>query len=551
MDVNYGKIGTRFYLVGLILTAIFIPTSKYFLSLSQFYLLAVWMISGLPINEIHNMFPNKSFFKRLFSQIGVALYGIWNNIKNRFNIFLHNKIAIILVSLFIMHVIGLIYTSDFQYAVKDLRIKLPLIVFPVILSSMKPLNKKHFDIVLWFFIASVFFVSIFSAVKLFRHDFVDVRELSVFVSHIRFCLCMVFSIFIMAYFLVKRDYKLIVKVGILVLIAWFCWQIKIFESFISVLIIINLCLILLLYFIFKHKSVKFRIISTIVIIALLSLIIYRVYDIVRDCRTPEKVIVEQLDKTTKLGNPYIFDTIHFGVEDGRYVGLYLSKKEMIKAWNQRSDMNVKNSNNYYILVRYLTSKGLRKDAEGVEQLTEEDIDNIENKIANYNYINNPGIKTRISKLMVAYEKYKKKNDINESSVFQRLEYIKASLHIIRKHPVFGVGTGDIINAFKQFYEENNSNLKQENRNRSHNQYLSITIVFGIIGLIWFLITMLYPYFSDKKNRNFLYSVFLFIILFSMLSEDTIETQIGVTLYAFFNSFLIFSSPLVQEEERTT
>ena len=28
---------------------------------------------------------------------------------------------------------------------------------------------------------------------------------------------------------------------------------------------------------------------------------------------------------------------------------------------------------------------------------------------------------------------------------------------------------------------------------------------------------------------------------SMLTEDTLETQIGVTLFAFFNSFLVFAN----------
>ena len=60
------------------------------------------------------------------------------------------------------------------------------------------------------------------------------------------------------------------------------------------------------------------------------------YKVVKDYLNPAKVDVTQLDTHTKLGNPYVFDTIRFGVEDARYVGLYLSKKEMLDAWNKRS-----------------------------------------------------------------------------------------------------------------------------------------------------------------------------------------------------------------------
>ena len=78
------------------------------------------------------------------------------------------------------------------------------------------------------------------------------------------------------------------------------------------------------------------------------------------------------------------------------------------------------------------------------------------------------------------------------------------------------------------------------------QYLSITVGFGIIGLVWFLVSLLYPYLSSKRNRTYLYTVFMVILLLSMLPEDTIETQAGVTWFAFFNSLLIFASEMGEE-----
>ncbi len=542
MKVEYGKTGTYFYLVGLILIGIFLPTSKFGLSVSQFYLLALWMLLGLDMRSINKMYTEKTFINRILYRIAFSFNGIWNIIKTRFNDFIHNKIAVVMVSMYLMHFIGLIYTSDFQYAFKDLRIKLPLLVFPLILSSMKPLNRKQFDTVLWFFISSVFFVTILAAIKFISCDFVDVRELSVFVSHIRLSLCIVFSIFILGYYFVKRNYSIIIKSIVIFLILWFLWIIMILESFIGLLIIATLCVILSLYFSFKINN-SFIKISTIIIIAALPIIsLHYIYKTIHNYRTPEKVIVEQLDTHTKLGNPYVFDTIRYGIEDGRYIGLYLAKQETIDAWNNRSDKTIESvyDKKYRILIRYLTSKNLRKDAEGVSQLTEDDIRNIENGVANYNYINNPGIKTRIMKIIISYDNYVSSKNANGSSVFQRVEYIKASLNIIKDNPLIGVGTGDIANAFQQYYEDTNSKLEKENRLRSHNQYLAITVAFGIIGLLWYLFSLLYPL-HEKKNRNYLYIIFLAIMLMSMLTEDTLETQIGVTLFAFFNSFLVFAN----------
>ena len=292
----------------------------------------------------------------------------------------------------------------------------------------------------------------------------------------------------------------------------------------------------------RNKNLVVRIsVIAVVVIVLLSMIYY-LYDVIHRYRTPERIVVEQLDTHTKLGNPYVFDTISYRIEDGRYVGMYLSIDEMINAWNARSDKKINSiyDDGYGSLVRYLTSKDLRKDAEGVSQLTDDDVINIENGIANFNYIENPGLKTRIMKIMVAYDNYADDRDANGSSVFQRVEYIKASLNIIKENPIMGVGTGDISVAFNDYYEKSNSKLTRENRLRSHNQYLAITVAFGVVGLIWFLSSMLYPLFADKKNINYLYIVFLLIMMLSMLTEDTLETQIGVTLFAFFNSFLVFT-----------
>ena len=544
MKVEYGKTGTYFYLLGLILVVISLPTSRFVLSLSMVYLLVLWFLLGLDMRSISEMYPEKPFLTRILSRIVFSFKGIWRNIKTRFNDFIHNKVAVVMASVYVMHLLGLIYTYDFPSAFHDLRIKLPLLIMPLVLSTMKPLDRKQFDTVLWFFIAAVFFVTVLGTVKFIRRDFVDVRELSPFINYIRLALCIVFSIFVLGYYLVKRNHSLMIKSIMVFMIIWFLWQITVFESFTSVLVIAALCFVLVMYFIFRSTKTNVKICMVVAIVVVAGVVIYFPYKVVKDYMTPAKVDVTQLDTHTKLGNPYVFDTMAFGVEDARYVGLYLSKNEMLDAWNKRSvkKINSEWDDGYRTLVRYLTSKDLRKDAEGVEHLTENDIRNIENGVANYNYIENPGFKTRIMKVMVAYNNYERNGDANGSSVFQRVEYIKASFEIIKDNPVFGVGTG-IVKVFADYYENTNSKLKPEYRLRSHNQYLAIMVAFGVVGLLWFLFSMFYPLIADKRNRNYLYMVFLFIVMLSMFTDDTLETQVGATLFAFFNSFLVFCNGL--------
>ena len=62
---------------------------------------------------------------------------------------------------------------------------------------------------------------------------------------------------------------------------------------------------------------------------------------------------------------------------------------------------------------------------------------------------------------------------------------------------------------------------------------------GVILLICFLFTLVYPFLENKNSHTILYQIFFIIIFFSLFTEDTLETQVGITLYAFFNSFLLF------------
>jgi hypothetical protein len=85
----------------------------------------------------------------------------------------------------------------------------------------------------------------------------------------------------------------------------------------------------------------------------------------------------------------------------------------------------------------------------------------------------------------------------------------------------------------------NSRLAPEYQHRSHNQFLAVFVAFGVFGFIWFLFTLIYPPVKLGKTHDFKFLVFFIIILLSMVIEDTLETQQGVTLFAFFTSFLLF------------
>ena len=433
-------------------------------------------------------------------------------------------------------------------------------VMPFVLSSMEPLDRKRFNLVMLVYVLSVFVATLFSSVSYWRHDYEDIREISHFISHIRFCLNIVFCIAIIGYYIFEMRvsrrnnvpaFGLKVAVNQFLmwfLLFWFVYQIYIFESLSGYVILAVVVIVTLVYaFLQWKKSKGWHIAVAVVAFLIVAVAFFIVQHEVKPLLKVDPVDFAILEQKTAQGNDYWHDTIHNPVEDGKYVGLYYCRKELQEAWSQRSGMafegTTKNGENLEAtLARYLTSKGLRKDAQGVMALTDEDIRNVEQGIANYNNWKHPGIRARLSSTLFEYNLYRRFNNPNGGSLAQRIEYTRASFHIIGQHPWLGVGTGDVPQAFAQAYDEIHSPLNEEFRFRAHNQYLAIAVAFGLVGLAFFLVVLFYPWCASRKNHTYLYMAFLTIMLLSMFPEDTLETQAGATLFAFFTSLLLFARP---------
>ena len=531
------------YLLGLLMVAVGLTLSPFLMGMSQFWLVLVWLVDAV-VSARHCGLDPQSPQGRGF--------------KSKLSRFWHNKAAVLLVAFYLMHVVCLLWTSDFEYALKDLRVKLPILVMPFVLSSMPPLDRKRFDFVMLVYVLSVFIATLFSSISYWRHDYEDVREISHFISHIRFCLNIVFSMAVIGYYIFKmrvpRGHGISafgVKVAVNQFFMWFiglwlAYQIYIFESLTGYVILAAVFLVSAVYaFLRWQKALGWRIAIAALLVAVAVTGTLVVWHEMKPLLKVEPVDFATLEKKTAQGNDYWHDTIHNPVEDGKYVGLYYCRKELQEAWQQRSALPLNDSAGVMLeptLARYLTSKGLRKDAQGVMALTDEDIHNIEQGVANYNNWQHPGLRARLSSTLFEYGLYRKYNNPNGGSLSQRIEFTRASLHLIGQHPWFGVGTGDVPQAFSQAYDEIHSPLQEEYRFRAHNQYLAIAVAFGLVGLAFFLFVLFYPWFASRNNHTYLYLVFFCIMLLSMFPEDTLETQAGATLFAFFMALLLFVKP---------
>jgi len=465
------------------------------------------------------------------------------NLKEKFSRFIKNKTALAVCSLFVLHAIGMLYTTDLHYGLEDLKKKIPLFLLPLLFSTSAPLPKVMFDRLISVFALSVIsasFICFFVLLGYSGKQILHPQEASIFISHIRFGLLIGMTFFILGYFFSEQT-SIILKIISILLMIWLIAFLIMMESATGLICIFVALTILLIKTIFLNRNIRLRIALAAILLIECIFAVKIYYAAASDFVVSSGT---ELKSTTASGNTYTHNTLNTEIENGNFVWRNICEIELEEAWNKRSNIkydgkDLRNNDIKYTLIRFLTSKGLMKDAEGVNTLSKEEQESIEKGIANVNFVGLFNPTARLQKIMWEFDIYSKGGNPSGHSVVQRLEFSKAAIEIIKENPIFGVGTGDVKNAFESQYEKMNSPLTKEWRLRSHNQFLAITVGFGIAGLILFLTTLFYPLLIDKKISDYLYLMFFVIAFLSMFPEDTLENQAGVTFFAFFNSLFLF------------
>jgi O-antigen ligase len=114
---------------------------------------------------------------------------------------------------------------------------------------------------------------------------------------------------------------------------------------------------------------------------------------------------------------------------------------------------------------------------------------------------------------------------------------KCAWDLIKQKPLFGYGAGDEIPLLLEAYKKNNMMVSVKEEFNTHNQFLSILIKNGIIGLIAFLAMLIYFFRLAINQKDFIYFSFLTIITIGLFTENIIDANKGIFFFAFFNTLL--------------
>jgi hypothetical protein len=306
--------------------------------------------------------------------------------------------------------------------------------------------------------------------------------------------------------------------------------------------------VILVFYILKigyFKKGKKWILSAAVICYLIPLVYTG--NVVRNFYAIKDPDYRNVEHFTKLGNEYSFDVSSKFKENGHYIYWFVCENELKEIWNTRSNYEFygKNDRGFLIsetLLRYMTSKGLKKDANDFLKLSDRDIRNVELGMGNYIY-DAPvfAIYPRIYETVWEIDRYILTGDPNNQSLSQRIEYTKAALYIIKRNFWFGIGTGNFKDAYQNAYINMGSKLNEENYGMTHNQYLSYWIKFGLFGLIFILFALFFTAHKKRLFKNGLFVLFFMYMLIANLGDTNWETHLGLSLFVFFFSLFLWHS----------
>ena len=513
------------HLICLLLAAFLMPVSVWILSVVSIVMSANWLLGG--------------------------------EYRRKINILRSRPGIMILLALFAMYLVWLLNTTDFHEAPAELRLKLPLLFFPVVAGSTERTDRSLLRMVMLSFIAGCLFATFagFAALAgLMPGEIRSSRELALFVPSIRLSILLCFATFSSLWLIfsdggeerqagtVGRLYKVMLATAAAAM-SYFLFRLL---SVTGLVIFVLLLFLTGIFLITAGRRVRSGIIflaAAAAATAALTILSLSAWNRLHNPADPSVNGKRQLTLSGRAYTHYPEETL---MENGYLVWVNVCEEELRQGWNRRSlkaydGADAAGNELRMTLVRYITAKGMPKDSAAVATLSYSDIFNIEQGYANPLYARKGSPMARAYE--IAWEIDRAAGGANPSghSLTQRPEFYRAAAGIISKHPWTGVGTGDLARAFSDEYASISSPLKPEYRLRAHNQYLTFGVTFGIPGMILAVALLLIPWLMSGGRFSYPFLVFMTVILISMFNDDTFSSFTGAAFFSYFYTLLIVTS----------
>lgn len=432
----------------------------------------------------------------LFGSLNLLLEA---DFKSYYRRLAENRLVHLLLLFYSCFWLSLFWSDNWSEGFDQLRRLTSLLLIPVIIAARPlPVHKKIEG--LWsFFLGALLLSSIVNNVSF--HFFakelqlIDIREMSLFGSHIRYGILIGFGLSL-ALFRIRKN----LWYGLLAL--WFLYYTFDSQALSGVLTVVLVLSCHLFYLLTQKRKIGWLFgMGSLTILLVGSLIFYLAQPIEPRETCPP------------------------------------NESAMQKVWEHRSELpfegrDLRGQDLSTTLQRYVMSKNGCAAASGVAQLSQQEIHYVELGFADVREAQG-GLPARLFGLR--YQLHHSNNP-NDHSLLERLEYWKNATSLIADHWFLGVGIGDLEQEMLDRYEQRTSQLRPDRRLRPHNYYLTTWLNLGILGLllfIWIMLLFIKQQLHYKQLQGFIIGL---SILLTLLIEDGLETQMGLTIFAFFFAF---------------
>lgn len=435
------------------------------------------------------------------------------------------------MALYAVLLVGMLWTQNTGHGLDVLRVKLPLLVVPLVVLTTRPIAGRARQTVLSIYAATVLVVSFIAMVRMLTIPELPYREAVPYISHIRFALncCMVVCLAIGA----MRGGGWVRKVLLLLLSLWMLAFLVLLRSYTALAVLAVVSLAVLLVYRRRWPLVAAWVVLALAAVGVVGYEVHSYYRMV-------PMATEPLRPTTANGRSY--DHACDGIiENGNYVNNYVCAEELRSEWNRRSALpyDGQTGSGYSVestLVRYLNGLGLTKDSAGVVAMTAVDIDAVERGVANPVYEQAWPVRKMVYVMLLEREYYVHTHAVAGFTMLQRFELWRTTVDLIGDHPWIGVGTGDVDDELHARLAAFESELTGTTK-RTHNQYLSLMAAVGLIGFVLVVVMFIRPLVSRHRQcLGPLMLAWLLVILISCLTEDTLDTLAGILFCTYFLPF---------------
>lgn len=146
----------------------------------------------------------------------------------------------------------------------------------------------------------------------------------------------------------------------------------------------------------------------------------------------------------------------------------------------------------------------------------------------------PTLKHKIGHMKYTLLMYEQGNMSGDYSDIGRYMSYDIAVQLIARHPLGGVGAGEMLDSMKSGYDQWYPHVPDEQRLVPHNQFLCVALGCGIPTLLLFIMWLLYPLGQIKRNRDgFFFLITWCVMLVPLMVEPFFEIQFGVFVYLIF------------------